>query len=1107
MNQKRYFQLKEMEGNVAASEIAERVIKSLLGTKFVEADRFKKLKDFRYVGRTFFADRIKSDQPINDAFIRKFSYVCADVMHEDSDYDPVTVSSQLEQLFRNYFGMRADFLRIFNNDDLLRTAKESAWNDMLTDLFREIQGKDTISWAEISFFLNTTLEKLFLKIREQSKNTFFECTIKDIEREIGYPQKEEVVAASINIHNEKDRNYNFDQVYKEYRNEFEEDCPQLWSVFSKYGVEDFIKKVMQYLDNEKLIRNTRENIASGVAASILRTVYFFDRFDGNSEGRTVLPTENDLSDLANDFPLSIQTILSLVKADTLSELSMLSNKAFFRKGIDEDEKSAIAFAVLAIYFTDLYIIISRYPQEHADMIKYKTNADVCRTLPDFTRHVSFSNVPVTMDTLKRRICVCLNCDEANAHKAAALFVNEFERALSGFEDIFAHIDIQIYYIKASVHSYGQDKITNHNFEAYTPTLMPLLSGGHLYSTNLVFIRELIQNAIDSISVRKQLQNIGFDTKISISLLTETATGRISSFTITDNGMGMGKKEIERYLTSIGRSYYTAGDFRKLDLSYRPISSFGIGFLSCFLVCLNIDIKTHSVADGGSYQLSIPNIEGCFFIEETEEVLQTGTRIEMAVDEVADINIYNLLEYAWMNFLDISYDLSFSWTGDAMVIMRPEDKNKRHPKITHIDLAQYARQETQDAPCPFAFVDDGVLLPMEKSSQFQHQWWNRYIRKQYSEMQLVKCCNLPGEYSIPAHAARCAGEKFFLFLPFQNDGDVTFISFDNVSDTFQYDYGMFITDLPLAGIKMRSKENGLKPYSGKLRILNAGILVHDANLESLFGENMRIYENDQETAYNDVIINFPPDWVELNVAREKIVRISPLAVNKIKLLTGIATSTIKALNHFLEEARDIPVINIQEIASFITVVCNELNSEGTGKGRELLTALKRKKFLLMVSAGCDGIHYEIVEDNGEDMNMKPWFANNLSFIRKQGTVKDSLTEEFFHDFEVQLGKKRVVKIRELCNGLAEQYSLQQCYIDSLNHNLALVIFTVYLCYFPDGRIEKYSTKAAHSRLALERQLMKEYSAADFSKGKLKWVVTYQEVADFINAIPKTYFTAL
>lgn len=97
----------------------------------------------------------------------------------------------------------------------------------------------------------------------------------------------------------------------------------------------------------------------------------------------------------------------------------------------------------------------------------------------------------------------------------------------------------------------------------------------------------------------------------------------------------------------------------------------------------------------------------------------------------------------------------------------------------------------------------------------------------------------------------------------------FHPFDSVKETFAYDYGMFITDLPLAGMKMRSRENGLKPCSGRLRILNASILVDDASLESVFGENMRIYTNDQETAYNDVIINFPPDWIELNVARVKL----------------------------------------------------------------------------------------------------------------------------------------------------------------------------------------------------------------------------------------------
>lgn len=706
-----------------------------------------------------------------------------------------------------------------------------------------------------------------------------------------------------------------------------------------------------------------------------------------------------------------------------------------------------------------------------------------------------------MDIQKRRIGICLNCDEANSHKAAALFVNEFERALNGFEDIFAYLGLQIYYVKAYVSPYGQDNITNHNFEAYTPTLMPLLSGGHLYSTSLVFIRELVQNAIDSVSVRKQAQGTDFDTGISITLSADTITGRVYFLTINDNGMGMGRMEIERYLTSIGRSYYTAGDFKKLNLSYRPISSFGIGFLSCFLVCQVIDITTHSVTDGGSYQLSIPNIEGCFFIEETGKDLPFGTSICMAIDEVSEVNIYNLLEYVWMNFLDIGYDLSFSWNGDAMVIMKLEDESKNQLRVANTDLAQYARQEVQEAPCPFSFVNDGVLLPMEKATEFQHHWWNRYIRNQYGGVGLVKFCNLNNLFSIPAHSARRAGEKFFLFLPFENDGDVNFFSFKTISDTFIYNYGMFITDLPLAGLKMRAKENGLKPYSGKLKILNAGILVNEASLQSIFGEDMRIYTNDQETAYNDVIINFPPDWIELNVARERIIRISPVAVNREKLLTGIASSTVKALNCLLEEARDIPVVNIQEIASFITVICNELNNEGTGMGKELLTALKKKKFLLMVSVSSDGIHYEMKEDDGEDMNMKIWFNSNLFLIRKYGVVDNILTENFFHDFEVQLGKKRIVELREINNGLAEQYHVPQSYIDSLNHDLALIAFAAYLCYFPDSRIAKYSTKAAHSRISLERQLMKKYSVADYLKGGLQWVVTYKEVAGFANVISK------
>lgn len=1095
------FQYEAIGDNEAVSKIVENIMKSLIGTTFVERDKLEKLMNEYSIGRTYFADRIKMQNPVNASFITKFRYICTYVLNGDSFYNSETASIMLNKFFIEYLNLRTDFLCFYNDDgDILRSAKINGWIQLLTDLFTGVKDAATISRDEILVFLDPTMKNLFEMIKKNSINTYTERIIRGIE-------VEERCSDTLTDNCEKEyRKFSFDQIYKEYCYEFEERYPKLNSVISEHGIPEFIVKVMESFNNEHIKRNTRKNIASGVIASILRAACLFDKQEKITPDKKIMPSEDSIACLEHDIAISIQLLLSLSKADSFTELSRLSNKAFFRRDICESERDAIAFAVLCIFFTDLFLIVTRYPEEHADMIRYKTNADVCQELSLFSRHVSFQSSPVVMDTPKRRIDICLSCDKANAHKAAALFINEFERALSGFEDIFAQLDLQLYYMRASVSPFGQDNVTNHNFEAYTPTLMPLLSGGHLYNSNLVFIRELVQNSIDSISVRKFVQRDCFDMEVNVVLSADITTGQVSSIIFQDCGMGMGRREIERYLTSIGRSYYTARDFKKLNLAYHPISSFGIGFLSCFLVCQVINISTHSIVNDKSYRLSIPNIEGCFFIEESDDDLPYGTSIHMDMGEVSSVNIFNLLEYAWIHFLDVGYKLSFSWDEDTMVIMRLEDANKSHPKITNTDIAHYARQQTQPPPCPFSFVDDGVLLPTEKASEFQHHWWNRYIRNQYDGIELVKYGKQISSFSITPHSARRPGEKFFLFLPFQADGDVTFYPFGTIKETFIYDYGMFITDLPLAGLKIRARENGLKPYSGKLRILNAGILVDDASLESIFGENMRIYTNDQEAAYNDVIINFPPDWIELNVAREKIVRISPTSVNKQKFLLGIASSAVDALNYFIDQAKEIPMVNIQEIASFITVVCNDLNNEDTGRGRKLLTELKKKKFLLKISAEADGIRYEMVEDNGEDMNMKSWFEANLTRIRENKYIREHVpTEDFFHDFELQLGKKRVTEIEEINDGLAEQYHLPKSYIDTLRHDVALVAFATYICYFPESRIARYSTKAAHSRLALERQLMKKYSVADFSNGDMQWSVTYGEMADFSDILRQVSIT--
>ena len=61
MSQKRWFQYDEIadKDSITSSKIVKSVIKSLIGTMFIETEKFKELNDGRSIGRTFFSDRAK----------------------------------------------------------------------------------------------------------------------------------------------------------------------------------------------------------------------------------------------------------------------------------------------------------------------------------------------------------------------------------------------------------------------------------------------------------------------------------------------------------------------------------------------------------------------------------------------------------------------------------------------------------------------------------------------------------------------------------------------------------------------------------------------------------------------------------------------------------------------------------------------------------------------------------------------------------------------------------------------------------------------------------------------------------------------------------------
>lgn len=872
---------------------------------------------------------------------------------------------------------------------------------------------------------------------------------------------------------------------------------EIYASAKRLGTLEFIPEAMNHLNVTGIATSENGNPFWGLLAACLRSAYHEKVLDED------LAKEQVQFFLAGKVvPIPAKLLIELAQAKSFDALYKSSVRSFWSLR-ENAMRSALSFVVLSIFFTDLYLILTKYPEEHSDMIRYKTNADICQGLYNLPQHISFErSCPLWLDEKRHRLDVCLMCDDPNAHKAATLFVNEFERAVVIFEDVFSQIGLQIYYIRAKIHAYGMDHVNNYNFEAYTPTLMPLLSGGHLYSSRLVFIRELVQNAIDSIAVRQASENESFLGKIEIRMELPGGGRQLSFLKITDNGMGMGPVEIERYLTSIGRSFYTAKDFKKMKLSYKPISSFGIGFLSCFLVCSSIHIHTRSMAEKNAYELWIPNIEGCFFIEESKIEFPVGTQIDMDMTKAADgaeTSLLEVLGYASTHFLDIGFDVHFSWDGRKLVTMCPIDWNGNKMNLVNSDIAQFMRKEQHPVPCPFSYTDSEIILEAGDEKIFRDNWWNRYMKKQLREVRLGSHSQAFSELVIKGHASRVVGNHFFLFIPFTGDGDIPDQQFTAVEDTYKYPYGMFITDLPAAGMKIRSENNGIRTYSGTLRVLNAGILVDEGRIEPIFGQEMNIYQKETETAYNNVIINFPPDWIELNVAREKIIGLSKDAVCKEKLLKGIAKSTIRAIDSFIADKRDIPLVNIQEIASFITVVCDGLNGDASGEGKKLLAELRRKKFFLQLAVlPEEGLCFDIQVNNGKSIDMKTWLSENCgSMPDDMAAYSNPKAEEFFKAFELHMGKSKIESVDEMNRILAYYFRVPGAVKSNMKHDFSVALFAVYLALFPEERIMKFASKAARVKVNLERQLQKRYTVADCISGRAHEIVTFDEIRELLK----------
>jgi hypothetical protein len=173
---------------------------------------------------------------------------------------------------------------------------------------------------------------------------------------------------------------------------------------------------------------------------------------------------------------------------------------------------------------------------------------------------------------------------------------------------------------------------NIKFELQDGEITKLIMGERLYGDKTACIRELLQNSIDTCREATERRPANWRPEIIIS---EKDHGKVIS--ITDNGMGMDQYIVQNYFSRVGISYYSSKDFTG---QFRPISEFGIGILSCFMLCEHLHVDTKM--DGKeAIEFDIFSVTEPF-VPRSSQRPTSGTSIYLHLRE-DEIGKYSLLE--------------------------------------------------------------------------------------------------------------------------------------------------------------------------------------------------------------------------------------------------------------------------------------------------------------------------------------------------------------------------------------------------------------------------------------------------------------------------------
>lgn len=165
----------------------------------------------------------------------------------------------------------------------------------------------------------------------------------------------------------------------------------------------------------------------------------------------------------------------------------------------------------------------------------------------------------------------------------------------------------------------------------TTDLFPIIKK-FLYSDHDIFLREIVSNAVDATQKLKVLASSGeFKGELGELKVRVKADKEAGTLTISDNGIGMTREEVEKYINQI--AFSGAEEFleKHKDDAATIIGHFGLGFYSSFMVSDEVEIVTKSYQEGAQAVRWTCKGDPEYTLDDTEKA-ERGTDIIMHISD-------------------------------------------------------------------------------------------------------------------------------------------------------------------------------------------------------------------------------------------------------------------------------------------------------------------------------------------------------------------------------------------------------------------------------------------------------------------------------------------